>query len=312
MNILLTSSSFIETPGKHHRMLNELNYNVQMMKGPLTESQLLPIIDNFDALICGDDELNEKVLQKGVSGRLKYISKYGVGLDKIDQNAIKKYNLKLNNCPGVNQISVAEHVFALILSFYRNIPLITSESKAHRWTRITGTEIFGKKIGIYGLGAIGKEVAKRSKCFGLEVYAFDTFIDSNYAFKNQITICQSLVELFENCDIISIHVPLNSETKNSINRSILFNLNSKKLIVNTSRGQIISKLDLIEALENNLLTGYLTDVLEFEPINNDEELVKYPNVFITSHVGSRTFESVERQGSMAVDNLIKMINSDEH
>ena len=113
MKILLTSTSFQDTPGPHHELLNSQGFTIDVLRGPLKEDVLLPIIANYDAVICGDDEYTEDVLYKGIKGKLKYISKYGVGLDKINLVAAKKMGISVTNCPGVNQISVAEHVWVL-------------------------------------------------------------------------------------------------------------------------------------------------------------------------------------------------------
>ena len=122
MKILLTSTSFQDTPGEHHDLINNLGYEIIKMRGPLTEEKLINIITDFDCLLCGDDEITYRVIEKGSKqGKLKIISKYGIGLDKIDLDAAKKFNIIITNCPGVNKTTVAEHVFALILSFVKNI-----------------------------------------------------------------------------------------------------------------------------------------------------------------------------------------------
>ena len=121
MKVLVTTTSFQDTPGRHQQLLNEQNYTLDYLRGPVKEEELVPIIQNYDAVLCGDDEYTRKVLEKGKSGKLKYISKYGVGLDKIDLTAAKELNIPVKNCPGVNQISVAEHVLALLLSFENEI-----------------------------------------------------------------------------------------------------------------------------------------------------------------------------------------------
>ena len=106
MRVLLTSSSFFETPGKHHDLLKSTGFQIDYLKGPLEEKELLPIIDQYDAVICGDDEYTYDVIKKGSHGKLKYISKYGVGLDKIDLSAAELFNVSVRNCPGINQNSV--------------------------------------------------------------------------------------------------------------------------------------------------------------------------------------------------------------
>ena len=123
MKVLLTTTSFQDTLGKHQDLLYSQGFEIDTLRGPILEEALLPIIQNYDAVICGDDEYTEAVIKKGVTGKLKYLCKYGVGLDRIDLEAAKKYNVAVTNCPAVNQTSVSEHVLALLLTFERNIHL---------------------------------------------------------------------------------------------------------------------------------------------------------------------------------------------
>jgi len=310
MRVLLTSTSFQDTPGSHHELLAAQNYEVDYLRGPITESDLLPIIQNYDAVICGDDEYTETVLNKGKQGRLKYISKYGVGLDKIDLTATKRLGIPVTNCPGVNQVSVAEHVMALLLTFEKNIHLQYNSTQAKSWKRLIGTEIFGKTFAIIGLGAIGKEVAKRALAFGLKVMVFD--IHRNHDFLAQyedIEFVEDLSIVFANADIISLHIPHNASTEHIINRDVIFNqLKKTPIIINTSRGKLVVSEAIIEGIRAQKIKGYLTDVLETEPILENEVLLGVENIIISPHVGSRTYQSVQRQATMAIENLINLID----
>jgi len=310
MKVLLTSTSFQDTPGKHQELLKAQGYIIDTLRGPISESELIPIIENYDAVICGDDEYTKEVLTLGRQGKLRYISKYGVGLDKIDLIAAKELNIPVANCPGVNQVSVAEHVLALLLSFEKNIHLQYQTTKEGSWKRLIGNEIHGKTIGIIGLGAVGKELAKRSNAFGLKVLSFDVKKDIDFLNKNEyITFVEEINEIFRNADIISLHVPHNKQTNRLISRDVIFDkLKKAPIIINTARGKLVEVDAIIEGLKAMKLRGYLTDVLETEPIAANEKLKGVANVIITPHVGSRTHQSVERQGTMAVNNLIKMIN----
>ena len=184
MKILLTSTSFQDTPGEHHDLINNLGYEIIKMRGPLTEEKLINIITDFDCLLCGDDEITYKVIEKGSKeGKLKIISKYGIGLDKIDLDAAKKFNILITNCPGVNKTTVAEHVFALILSFVKNIVKEDNILKSGRWERLIGNDLSKKTLGVLGTGNIGKEVIKRALAFDMKVVAFDKFPDHNFANK---------------------------------------------------------------------------------------------------------------------------------
>jgi D-3-phosphoglycerate dehydrogenase len=309
MKILLTSTSFQDTPGAHHDLLNRQGYQVDILRGPVTESVLLPIIQEYDAVLCGDDEYTEKVLIKGKEGKLKYISKYGVGLDRIDLDAAKKLGIPVKNCPGVNQISVSEHVLALLFTFEKNVHLQNETTKQGSWARMTGNEIQGKTIGIIGLGAVGKELAKKALALGMNVIGFDLF--KNEAFLDaypEMIFTENIADIYANADVISLHIPHTPQSEKLINADVIFNqLKKTPIIINTSRGMLIDTDAIIKGLSEGKIRGYLADVLAIEPIDENEKLKGVENVIITPHVGSRTYQSVVRQGTMAVENLMEMI-----
>jgi D-3-phosphoglycerate dehydrogenase / 2-oxoglutarate reductase len=309
MKILLTSTSFQDTPGKHQKLLYEQNFEIDTKRGPLKEKELLPIIDQYDGIICSDDEYTEAVIKEGAGGRLKVISKYGVGLDKIDLDAAKKYGIKVTNCPGVNQVSVAEHVIALMLIFYRNVHLEYNITKAGGWKRYVGHEVRGKTISILGMGSVGKETAKLSRALGLKVKAFDKYMDQDFAIENDIIVSNSVEELLDDADILSLHLPLNEETKGIVALELLESTRCMNLLViNTARAELIEFESIKQGIQKGLLCGYCTDVVDEEPMNPDNPLIDLEGVIITPHIGSRTFQSVERQGILAVQNLINTLS----
>jgi len=308
MNILLTSTSFKDTLGKHQTALKETGFNINTIRGPIGESELMPIISDYDGIICGDDYYTRKVLEKGKAGKLKVISKYGVGLDKIDIIAAQELKIKVTNCPGVNHMAVAEHVFALILSFYKNIPSEISYTRKGYWKRLIGQEIFGKKIGVAGLGRIGKEVLLRAKAFGLILYAFDISIDRQFVNNNNVYVCETLEKLMAVADIVSLNMNLTQDNNQCVNNNIIENHTKKGLLlINAARGELVDEKAILYGIDNNILSGYLTDVLYEEPLKSKHPFLEYNNIFITPHIGSRTYESVERQGLMAVKNLVKSL-----
>jgi len=308
MQILLTSTSFQDTPGIHQDKLNNVGLEIDTLRGPVKEDVLLPIIANYDGVICGDDEITRKVIDAGIKGKLKIISKYGVGLDKVDLVAAKELGMPVTNCPGVNHITVAEHAIALLLTYYKNIHLEYNITKEGGWKRLIGHEIFGKRIGIAGMGKIGKEVAVRAKAMGLKVVVFDPYIDIEFVESQNIKTVESLEELIEDIDILSLNLPLTDRTKGIFNTEILSQAKRELVIVNTSRALIINQNSLIDSLKNRKIKAYLTDVMEEEPMPENHPLLQFNNVIITPHIGSRTYESVQRQGVMAVENLFNALN----
>jgi D-3-phosphoglycerate dehydrogenase len=309
MKILLTTTSFQDTPGNHHELLNSQNWDIDYIRGPVNESVLLPIIHKYDGVICGDDEYSKKVLIAGKKGKLKVLSKYGVGLDRIDLEAAKELGITVTNCPGVNQVSVAEHVLALLFTFEKNVHLQYNSTKDGSWKRLIGSEIQGRTIGVIGLGSVGKELVKKSLALGMNVIGFDLFKNDEFiALYPEMNFTDNINSIYENADIISLHIPHTPLSNKMINSDVINNkLKKSPIIINTSRGMLIDVDDVVNGLFNGNIKGYLTDVLAKEPIEVGEKLQGVKNVIITPHVGSRTYQSVVRQGTMAIENLIKLI-----
>jgi len=301
--ILVTTTSFQDSPGEHHNLLNAQDWDIDYLRGPLKEYELLNIIHEYDGVLCGDDEYTRRIIKKGAEGKLKALAKYGVGLDKIDLEAAKECGIKVSNCPGINQVSVAEHVLSLLLAFEKNIHIQYNSVQKGSWKRFVGREIRGKTIGIIGLGSIGKELAILMSNIGMNVIGFDVSRDESFLKENPQIKFESLESLFEQSDYITLHVPLNESTKYLINKLVLGKIRSDAVIVNTARGELVNTKDVLEALENKKLRGYLCDVLENEPIEPSELLLGKPNILITPHVGSRTLENIVKQGIASTNNL---------
>ena len=310
MKILLTTTSFQDTPGKHHDLLNSQNWDVDYLRGPVEESVLLPIIHKYDGVICGDDEYTREVIKVGKEGKLKVLSKYGVGLDRIDLEAAKEFSIGVTNVPGINQVSVSEHVLALLFTFSKNIHLQYNSVQTGSWKRGIGSEIQGKTLGIIGLGAVGKELGKKASALGMKVIAFDIFKDQEFLDKySEISFTTNVDDIYSKCDVISLHLPHTKQTDKLIN-DIVINKKLKKqpIIINTARGKLIDPIAVISGIKNKLIKGYLCDVLETEPILENEILLGIKNIIITPHVSSRTFENVQNQGVKSIENLINSMN----
>ena len=308
--VLVTTTSFQDTPGKHHDLLAEQDWDVSYLRGPVEESVLLPIINKYDGVICGDDEYTREVIKSGKEGNLKVLSKYGVGLDRIDLEAAKEFGIRVTNVPGINQVSVSEHVLALLFTFSKNVHLQYNSVQAGSWKRGIGFEIQGKTMGIIGLGAVGKELGKKASALGMKVIAFDIFKDQEFLDKySEIIFTTNIDDIYSKCDVISLHLPHTKQTDKFIN-DIVINTKLKKqpIIINTARGKLIDPVALISGIKNKLIKGYLSDVLETEPILENEILLGIENIIITPHVGSRTLENVENQGIKSIINIIEELN----
>jgi len=308
--ILLTTTSYQDTPGPHHELLDSIGAEVHRERGPLSEEKMLELAGDFDAFLCGDDMITQAVIDKSLP-RLKIISKYGIGVDKIDVKYATEKDIPLLFCPGVNHTTVAEHNFALMLSLSRKFVEEVNYVREGSWTRLTGNELMGKKIGIVGLGRIGKEVATRARAFAMPVMGFDLYWPEDFAKANEVEKAETLEEIFTTCDIVSLHTNLNPETENMINAASIATMKKGVMILNCARGELVNTADMVAALESGQVGGYGTDVLDQEPPPADHPLLKAPNCVITPHIGSRTYESVERQAMMATQNLLNCMKGEK-
>jgi D-3-phosphoglycerate dehydrogenase len=303
MKILLTTTSFQDTPGEHHDLLKATGWEIVTARGPLNETDTLALVGDVDGYICGDDLITRRVLEKA-RPKLKVLSKYGIGVDKIDVESCTEFGIPLLFTPGVNHTTVAEHNFLLLLALVKNLLFHTDSTRAGGWKRKTGHELFDKTIGIIGLGRIGKEVAIRARAFGMEVLAYGNHVDAVFCQQYQVKRAATLDEVFAASDYISLHTKLTPQTRDLINTASIAKMKRGVLILNCARGEIVNTNDLVAGLNSGQVGGYGTDVLDQEPPPADYPLLKLPNVIVTPHIGSRTYESVVRQATAAIKNLI--------
>lgn len=306
MRILLTTTSYQDTPGAHHDLLASQGFEIHRERGPLPESRMLELAGQFDAFLCGDDEITEAVIERALP-RLKVISKYGIGLDKINVEHCTKRQLPVLFTPGVNHTTVAEHCFCLLLATVRRLVESANAVSNGQWKRLTGHEIHGKTMGIIGLGRIGQEVAKRALAFGMQVEAMDVYWPQEFAQSHGVQRHENVESLLPQCDVISLHANLNESTRHLIKASSLAHAKKELIVLNTSRAELVHMPDLISALNEDRVAAYATDVLDEEPPPPDHPLLKHPRALITPHIGSRTYESVPRQAMRATLNLVNFL-----
>ncbi len=309
LRVLLTTTSFQDTPGPHHELLSQQSFQVHCERGPLTERRMLELAGDFDAFLCGDDEITGAVVEKG-RPRLRVISKYGVGLDKIDLESCTRLGVAVLFTPGVNHVTVAEHTFCLLLALARRLIDCVDHVRAGQWARFPGHELSGKNIGIVGLGRIGQEVTKRALAFGMNVHALTRHWPEEFAQGLPLQRHDHIDSLLSAVGIVSLHAGLNDANRHLLNRERLERVHPGTLIINTARAELVELSALLEALQDGRVGGYATDVLEQEPPPLDHPLLRHPRVIVTPHVGSRTFESVPRQAMRATLNLINFLKDD--
>jgi D-3-phosphoglycerate dehydrogenase / 2-oxoglutarate reductase len=310
MKILLTTTSYQDCPGAHHALLESTGAEIVRERGPLSEARMLALAGDFDAFLCGDDEITQAVIDKSLP-KLKIIAKYGIGVDKIDVAYATAKQIPVSFCPGVNHTTVAEHVFMLLLALNKNLMEQANITAAGGWKRMTGHEIMGKTIGIIGLGRIGREVAIRANAFGMKCIGYDLYWPEDFAKEQNIERAEGIKALLGASDIVSLHTNLTKETHDMICADSIKNMKDGATLINCGRGELTNAADIAAALESGKLGGYGADVLDQEPPPADHPLLGAKNCIITPHVGSRTYESVQRQAGMATQNLVNLLKGEK-
>jgi len=246
-------------------------------------------------------KFTEEVLKSCPS--LKLLSVLGTGTDQVDLEAASKYNVLVTNTPGFAAIAVAEHALTLMLAVARQISLIDREVREGKWPRGLMTQLYGKTLGLIGLGAIGGQLARISKGIGMKVISW-TFHPSKERAQESGVEFVSLDELVKQADVISIHLRLSPQTQNLIGEKELSLMKPTVIIINTARGAIINRKALLDALISRRIAGAGLDVFDKEPLPSDDPLLKLNNVILTPHSAGMTPETIEKGAQMAVDNII--------
>lgn len=309
MRILLTTTSYQDTPGPHHELLASSGYEIVRERGPLPKARMLELAGEFDGVLCGDDDFSREVLEK-FRPRLRVISKYGIGLDKIDLATCQEIGLPVLFTPGVNHTTVAEHTFALMLALMRNLVEEVNYTKAGKWTRLTGHELWRKRIGIVGVGRIGQEMIRRCDGFEMEIHAYGNFWPVEFAKSYELIRHETLDSLVSAVSIVSLHTMLREDTRLLIDERRLALMQKGAWLINSSRGELVETSAVLAALDSGQLAGYAADVMEEEPPPPDHPLLHHPKAIITPHIGSRTFESVPRQALKATTNLLNFFKGE--
>jgi len=275
---------------------------------PLTEDELISMLDGCDGCIAGLDPYSRRVIES--AGSLKVISRYGTGIDNIDTAAAKENNVIVCRTPGVNAKAVAELAFGLTLCIARQIPLLDKKTRDNKWERSVGMELYGKTFGIIGLGAVGKEAARIASGFSMKVIACDPVFDSEYAQTYKISRV-SFDNLISEADIISLHLPMTEENRMIISAEVMGRMKKGAVIINTARGGLLDESAAYKMLKSGRLGGLGLDVYEKEPVNNSP-LFELENVVFTPHTAAHTSEAAAGMAELSVQNLINALSGKEY
>ena len=307
MRVLLTCPQMQANYAEHAERLSAagLECDLPPVVQALSETELLAIIDRYDGMVAGDDQITEAVLEKGAAARLKVISKWGVGVDGIDLAAAKRLGVTVTNCPGAFDAEVADVCVGHLVLLARGLHIVDAKVREGTWHKVLGTSLNGATLGIVGLGGIGRALAKRAIAMEMTVLGSDPSPASRDAAAALGVHVVEVDELLRSVDYLSLNCPLTADNRHLLNRTSLSQVKPGLRIVNTGRGPLIDEEALVEALQDGRVAGASLDVFEVEPLPLDSPLRTLPNVILGSHNGSNTAEASARTSRTAVDNLLR-------
>ena len=266
---------------------------------PLTGDEIVSLAHDSDAIILGNDQLGAATMDR--LPRLRLIARHGAGCDGIDFAEAMRRGITVTNTPGANCEETADLTFALILDLARMITQSVTQLKSGVWNKIPGRSLYGKTIGIIGVGAIGMAVAARAMGFGMDILGYD-IIQRPEASRYGL-LYTSLAELLEKSDVVTIHSPLTSATRNLLGAREFRHMKEGALLINTARTKQVPSCGSERRVNGGHLGGYAVDVYENEPPTLPK-VYELPNVLTTPHIGSSTLEANRRMGDVVADNII--------
>lgn len=278
------------------------------VKTGMTEDQLGEELVNYDALIIRSaSKVTAKVLTN--VKKLKVIGRAGVGVDNVDMPTATAKGVIVMNTPDANTLSTAEQTITLILGMARNLPQADASLKAKKWERpkFTGTELYGKTLGVIGLGRIGSEVVKRMQAFGMKIVGYDPFVTKEKAEAMGIEI-GTVAEIVKKADIITVHVPKNKDTANLITAKEIATMKDGVMLVNCARGGIYNEKDVADGLKAGKIKKAAFDVYDKEPPFDSELFTVDPDkIVMAPHLGASTVEAQENVGKVIVEQVISAL-----
>ncbi|MEM0440029.1 MAG: D-2-hydroxyacid dehydrogenase [Candidatus Caldarchaeum sp.] len=287
------------------QILSSAGFDVDQRPG-ISANELESVIGGFDVLMVrGRTKVTAKVIEKGVP-RLKVVGRAGVGLDNVDLEAASKHGVKVLNTPESSTNSVAELVIGLMIAVARKIAWSDRVMRAGKWPKseAMGVELCGKTLGVVGFGRIGRRVAEIAYAMGMKIIAHDVIPIPEEVLAKTNTKLTSLEELLRSSDVITLHIPLTSETRHFINAEKIAMMKPTAILINASRGEVIDEEALIQALTTRRIAGAGLDVYEKEPPTGSK-LLELDNIVLTPHIGAQTAEAQEAAATMLAKKIIE-------
>jgi phosphoglycerate dehydrogenase-like enzyme len=306
---LITPEEMIHSPGPEAGILRDAGFEVRyptdttFTRGLGTEQETIRVLAGVNALLAGGEHLTAKVL--AAVPELRVIARAGVGFDRVDVPAAAKHQVVVTITPTANHAAVAEHTLALMFGVARGVALNDRVLRSGQWIRRTLKPVRGRTIGLVGLGRIGRSTAKR--CVGLEmkVIAHELYPDKEFVKQHGIELVD-LPTLLKRSDFVSLHCPLNEETRGLMNAAAFAQMKPGSVFINTARGGLVVEADLIAALKSGHLGGAGLDVFEKEPSDPDNPLFKMDNVVVCPHLGGGDAQSIADMGAEAARSIVSL------
>ncbi len=277
------------------------------------EESLEDAIKDIQGVLVGLSIFDEKIIN--MAANLKILAKHGVGYDNIDVAAASKRKIPVVVTPYANSTSVAESTIAVILALAKKLFPINNALKTDTYQgfkQVTSMDIWGKTLGIIGIGRIGSEVVRMGRlAFHMNAIAYDPYATDAYATAVGALRVESLEALLKNSDFVSIHCPLTPQTKDMIDEKELKMMKETAFLINTARGGIVNEPALFAALNSGWIQGAALDVLEKEPPKQDNELLNHEKVIVTPHTAANTNEAMSRMAVMAAEEILKVMDGEE-
>ncbi|MDL2262143.1 NAD(P)-binding domain-containing protein [Bacteroidales bacterium OttesenSCG-928-I21] len=270
-------------------------YELALLEKYTEKKQLLDAIADANAVIIRSDIIDAEVLD--AAKELKIVVRAGAGYDNVDLDAATKHGVCVMNTPGQNANAVAELALGMMVYAVRNF-----------FNGTSGTELMGKKLGIHAYGNVGRNVARIAKGFGMEIYAYDPFCSAEMIKSEGIIPLSSVEELYETCDVISLHIPATAETKNSINYELLNKMPKGGLLVNTARKEVINESEMVMLMSNRTDFKYVTDIM---PGNHAEMYEKFADRYFSTpkKMGAQTAEANINAGIAAAKQIVDFLKN---
>jgi D-3-phosphoglycerate dehydrogenase len=273
----------------------------------LEEQDLLDIIGDIDGVVCGDDRFTARVMDE--ARQLKVLSKWGTGIDSIDQKAAAQRGIAIRNIPNAFSEPVGDTVLGWILNFARRITEQTELMRSGGWEKLPSHALNEKTLGIVGLGNCGKAVARRAQAFGMKILASD-IVEPDAGFLHQHDVdMTSTDEVLRRADYVSVNCDLNPTSLHLINETSISLMKPDAVLINAARGPLVEESALVRALQEKRLRGAALDVFEDEPLAEDSPLRAMSNVLMAAHNANSSPAAWERVHERALNNMLDVLES---